>query len=125
MRSSTVIAVDFDGTIVEHKYPDIGNPAPYALSTLKELQQQGHKIILLTMRSGRELQEAVEYCRKQGLEFWAVNENPEQKLWTDSAKVYAHIYIDDAAFGAPLRPASEAGLRPVVDWEPIKKKLAI
>ena len=69
------IAVDFDGTIVEHEYPKIGKEMAFAFTTLKELQKQGHHIVLWTFRSGKELDEAVEYCSKNGLEFFAVNES--------------------------------------------------
>lgn len=62
------------------------------------------------------LTDAVEWCRARGVEFWGVNKNPEQKDWTASPKVYAHVYIDDAAFGCPLRMPARAGSRPIVDW---------
>ena len=99
---SMVIAVDFDGTIVEHDYPRIGREMPGAFVTMKRLIEQGWKLILYTMRSGKELQAAVDFCRENGVEFWGVNENPEQAAWTNSRKVYAHFYIDDAAVMAPL-----------------------
>ena len=115
-----IIAVDFDGTLVEHKYPDIGNEAPFAFAILRTLQEQGHQLILYTMRSGRELFNAVQFCQKRGVTFWGVNENPDQHTWTDSRKVFAHLYIDDAAYGVPTKPATEIGLRPVVDWSKIE-----
>lgn len=117
-----IIAVDFDGTIVDHCYPDIGKPVPDAIEWLKLLQDAGAKLILWTMRSGgREgerdlLQEAVEYCRSSGIEFWAVNSNPEQAAWTQSPKAYAHAYIDDAAIGCPLLENPRCGGRPFVNW---------
>lgn len=126
-----IIAVDFDGTIVEHEFPEIGKPVPYAFATLRELQRAGYRLILYTMRSdfiadaasteGHKadrayLTEAVEFCRSHGLEFWAVNENPEQSSWTTSPKVYAHIYIDDAAFSCPMRKNPNPNGRPYVDW---------
>lgn len=70
-----VIAVDFDGTIVEHKYPRIGKEIPFAIATLKRLQEEGHRIILWTVREGDLLQQAVDFCRERGLEFYAVNAN--------------------------------------------------
>ena len=74
------IAVDFDGTIVEHKYPQIGKEMLFAFSTLKALQEKGYKLILWTYRCGKELDEAVEYCKKNGIEFYAINSNyPEEK----------------------------------------------
>lgn len=95
------IAVDFDGTIVENKYPKIGKPKLFAFETLLQLQKDGHLIILWTFRSGRQLDEAVEFCRSNGLEFYAVNKNyPEEKFdSTISRKIDADIYIDDKNLG--------------------------
>jgi hydroxymethylpyrimidine pyrophosphatase-like HAD family hydrolase len=92
-----IIAVDFDGTIVEHKYPSIGKEIPYAIKTLKLFQEKGHKLILWTYRHGKELEKAVEFCRKKGLIFYAVNSNFEGEEFdnTYSRKIYADIYIDD------------------------------
>lgn len=70
-----IIAVDFDGTIVEHKYPEIGRELPFAIETLKKLQQERHRLILWSVREGKLLQEAVDFCRERGLEFYAVNRN--------------------------------------------------
>ena len=64
-----IIAVDFDGTIVEHKYPEIGRELPFAIETLKKLQQERHRLILWSVREGKLLQEAVDFCRERGLEF--------------------------------------------------------
>lgn len=117
------ICVDFDGTIVDHQYPDIGQPVPGAFFYLKKYQQIGAKLILLTMRSderqqaGNVLQQAVQFCRQNGLEFYAVNNNPDQDSWTTSRKVYGHIYIDDAAACCPLRQNPRSGGRPYVDWD--------
>lgn len=95
------IAVDFDGTIVEHEYPKIGKEMLFAFETLKELQKQKHQLILWTYRNGKELEEAVEYCRNKGIEFYAVNKNyPEEVLDEDTPrKVQADIYIDDRNVG--------------------------
>nr|WP_319509360.1 HAD hydrolase family protein [uncultured Draconibacterium sp.] len=92
-----VIAVDFDGTIVKHKYPAIGKEIPYAIETLKLIQSKGHKIILWTYRSGKELDKAVDFCKKKGLFFHAINNNFEGEEFdnTYSRKIYADIYIDD------------------------------
>jgi len=96
-----IIAVDFDGTIVEHRFPEIGRERPFAFDTLKALQKKGFRIILWTHRSGDLLKEAVDYCRKNGLEFYAVNKNfPEEKWDTEeSRKISADIYIDDRNLG--------------------------
>jgi hydroxymethylpyrimidine pyrophosphatase-like HAD family hydrolase len=92
-----IIAVDFDGTIVKHKYPEIGKEIPYAIETLKLFQEKGHKLILWTYRSGRELEKAIEFCEKRGLKFHAVNNNFEGEEFdnTYSRKILADIYIDD------------------------------
>ncbi|MGF7140178.1 BT0820 family HAD-type phosphatase [Roseimarinus sediminis] len=95
------IAVDFDGTIVEHQYPEIGKPVPFALDTLKMLQEKGHQLILWTYRSGTYLDEAVEYCRKNGLEFYAVNSNYPEEVFDGkkSRKIDCDLYIDDRNVG--------------------------
>jgi hypothetical protein len=95
------IAVDFDGTIVEHEYPKIGKEKLFAFRTLKELEKQGVRLILWTFRTGKELEEAVEYCRNNGIEFYAINKNyPEEVIdETVSRKIDADIYIDDKNLG--------------------------
>jgi hydroxymethylpyrimidine pyrophosphatase-like HAD family hydrolase len=92
-----IIAVDFDGTIVKHKYPSIGKEIPYAIETLKLFQERGHKIILWTFRAGKELEKAIEFCHKRGLTFHAVNNNFEGEEFDNSysRKIYADIFIDD------------------------------
>lgn len=97
------ICVDFDGTLVDHRYPEIGPPVPRAFDYLKEFQKNGAKIILFTMRSGDTLDEAVNFIKKKGVKLYGVNHNPDQASWTDSPKAYGHVYIDDAAFGCPLK----------------------
>ncbi|KAA6301462.1 MAG: hypothetical protein EZS26_002336 [Candidatus Ordinivivax streblomastigis] len=96
------IAVDFDGTIVEHAYPKIGRPIPFALEVLKKLQRdEHHKLILWTMREGDLLQEAIDYCEKNDLKFYAYNKNfPEEELQEgDSRKIAADLFIDDRNIG--------------------------
>ncbi len=92
-----IIAVDFDGTIVKHKYPAIGKEIPYAIKTLQLFRDKGHKLILWSYRHGKELEQAVEFCRKRGLKFDAVNNNFEGEEYdnTYSRKIYADLYIDD------------------------------
>ena len=97
-----IIAVDFDGTIVEHKYPKIGNEIPFAIETLKKLRDEHHQLILWSVREGELLDEAVEFCRKRGLEFYAVNTNyPEEKGNHQhfSRKLKANLFIDDRNLG--------------------------
>lgn len=96
------IAVDFDGTCVLHKYPKVGNEVEGAVDVLKALVNKGHKIILYTMRSGKELDEAIRWFEERDIELYGINEDPEQRDWTESPKAYANMYIDDSAFGAPL-----------------------
>jgi hydroxymethylpyrimidine pyrophosphatase-like HAD family hydrolase len=96
------IAVDFDGTIVEHDYPAIGKEKLFAFQTLKEIEKKGALLILWTFRAGKELEEAVEYCRKNGLEFYAVNKNYPEEVFDEknvSRKINADIYIDDRNIG--------------------------
>ena len=96
-----IIAVDFDGTIVEHRYPEIGEELPFATYTLKMLANQQHRLILWTVRRGRMLEEAVEWCKERGVEFYAVNKNfPEEVLDNDSyGKINADLFIDDRNLG--------------------------
>src|SRR4030043_2002479 len=95
------IAVDFDGTIVEHEYPGIGKEKLFAFQTLKELEKLGARLILWTFRHGKELDEAVEFCRQNGVEFYAVNKNYPEEMFdeTISRKIDADIYIDDKNIG--------------------------
>ena len=98
-----IIAIDFDGTIVEHRYPHIGRELPFAIETLKKLTEEGHRLILWTVREGRLLAEAVEFCRERGLEFYAVNRDyPEEEKERNnhfSRKLKADLWIDDRNLG--------------------------
>ncbi|MBC2846403.1 BT0820 family HAD-type phosphatase [Winogradskyella flava] len=99
-----IIAVDFDGTIVEDAYPKIGKTRIFAFETLKRLQQDGHRLILWTYRCGSKLQEAVDFCKDNGIEFYAVNASfPEEKFDdTRSRKIHADLFIDDRNIGGIL-----------------------
>jgi hypothetical protein len=114
-----IIAVDFDGTIVAHAYPNIGREVPNAIRVLKKLQEQGTQLILWTMRSGDKLDEAVRYCEEKGITFWGINQNPAQSEWTDSPKAYAPIYIDDASLGCPTL-WDEGTQRNMVNWRDVE-----
>ena len=99
-----IIAVDFHGTIVEHKYPKIGKEIPFAIETLRTFVAEGHKLILWTSRDGELLDEALDFCRQRGLEFYAINSNyPPGALFKQQAgrscKVVADVYIDDRNIG--------------------------
>lgn len=113
-----IIGIDFDGTCVTHDYPNVGKDIG-AVPILKELSELGHQFVLNTMRSGKELQDAVDWFNSNGIPLYGVNENPTQKQWTTSPKVYAHLYIDDAALGCPLKINRELSNRPFVDWEQV------
>ena len=101
---SKTIAVDFDGTIVEHAYPEIGEEMMFAFATLKQLQNKGHRLILWTYRHGKQLEDAVKYCRENEVEFYAVNESFEGETTGGdcSRKVNADIFIDDRNVGGFL-----------------------
>lgn len=97
-----IIAVDFDGTIVKHRYPAIGEERPFAVATLKMLQADGHRLILWSVREGKELEEALQWCRERGLEFYAANKDfPEEAPEGESfsRKLKADLFIDDRSFG--------------------------
>lgn len=121
------ICVDFDGTIVDHCYPEIGNEAPGAIHWLRRLQDEGARLILFTMRSdtdfgGPMLTDAVNFLQSKGISLYGINNNPDQKSWTESPKAYADVYVDDAAFGCPLiKPPGFR--RPCVDWEKVGPRL--
>jgi hydroxymethylpyrimidine pyrophosphatase-like HAD family hydrolase len=95
------IAIDFDGTIVEHAFPAIGKEKLFALDTLRELQKQNHQLILWTSRVGKELDEAIDFCRARGVEFYAVNKNYPEEVYNEtiSRKIVADVYIDDRNIG--------------------------
>ena len=122
MSHSMIIAVDFDGTCVEHDYPDVGMDVDGAVEVLKALRAKGHRLILFTMRSGSKLDAAVRWFKERKIDLWAVNNNPEQKSWTDSIKVHADLYIDDSAVGCPLKFIDDAP-RPMVDWAKVRERL--
>ncbi|MDR2056907.1 MAG: hypothetical protein LBP83_01225 [Dysgonamonadaceae bacterium] len=97
-----IIAVDFDGTIVEHEYPRIGKPIPFAIEVLKKLQEEeGHTLILWTMREGKLLQDAINFCESRGLKFYAHNKNYPDEIIEEGTirKISADIYIDDRNIG--------------------------
>ena len=94
-----IIAVDFDGTIVDHQYPAIGPEKPFAIETLKKLVEEHHRIILWTVREGKLLEEAVSFCRERGLEFYAVNRNYPEEKHAKERKIRADLWIDDRNLG--------------------------
>lgn len=101
MIKNLTIAVDFDGTIVENRYPEIGKPVLFAIETLLKLQEEGHHLILWTYRTGNELQAAVDFCKKKGINFYAVNKSYPEEIYDNSLsrKIQADIFIDDRNIG--------------------------
>ena len=127
MSKKLVVAIDFDGTIVEHKFPDIGNEVPRAFYWMKKFQDLNILLLLWTMRSdgqssGDVLSQAINYCKDRGIIFHGVNHNPTQSSWTDSPKAYAHAYIDDAAIGCPLVKNKFNGSS-YVNWDRVGPKI--
>ncbi|HFS68177.1 MAG TPA: hydrolase [Flavobacteriia bacterium] len=100
-KNAKTIAIDFDGTIVKDAYPKIGKPLPFSFETLKKLQEKGNRLILWTYRNGKKLDEAIEFCNKNGITFYAINKSyPEEEFdETISRKIHADIFIDDRNFG--------------------------
>ena len=102
MISNKKLAIDFDGTIVEDAYPSIGKPKTFAFETLKKLQSEGYRLILWTYRSGKTLDDAVEFCKKNGIEFYAINNSFDGEDFDktkQSRKINADIFIDDRNLG--------------------------
>ena len=127
------INIDFDGTVVTHDFPNIGKDIG-SVPVLKKLVQNGHKLILFTMRSHRPflsftgtmrdtLDEAVDWFKENDIPLHGINTNPDQKDWTDSPKSYAHLLIDDTALGCPLLNNKKKSPRPFVDWVKVEEML--
>lgn len=116
------IAVDFDGTCVTHEYPVVGKNIG-AVPVLRALVENGHQLILWTMRSDEGLVDAVEWFRSNGIQLYHAQRNPTQDKWTSSPKCYAHVYIDDAALGCPLRFEPNYSDRPFVNWTEVESQL--
>lgn len=97
------IAVDFDGTIVEHRYPEIGEERPFAIETLKMLIKDHHRLILWSVREGALLDDAIEWCRERGVEFYAANRDYPEENWKEnknfSRKLKVDVFIDDRQIG--------------------------
>lgn len=118
-KNGYYIVLDFDGTVVKHCYPLIGEDIG-AVPILRRVVKNGHKLLLNTMRSRSSegvdtLQPAIDWFVERGIPLYGVNENPSQKEWTSSPKVHGNIYIDDAALGAPLT-TDGSGSAPFIDW---------
>ncbi|NQY30040.1 MAG: hydrolase [Flavobacteriaceae bacterium] len=100
-KEKLLIAIDFDGTIVEDAYPNVGKSQLFAFETMKRLQNDGHRLILWTYRCGRKLDDAVEFCKQNGIEFYAINNSfpNEEYDGKESRKISADLFIDDRNIG--------------------------
>jgi len=121
-KNPLIIAVDFDGTIVEDAYPKVGEPMIFAFDTLKRLQSEGHRLILWTYRSGKKLDDAVAFCKENNLEFYAVNKNFPEEEYDEkySRKIHADLFIDDRNVGGFL--GWTAIYKSIFKHEPTPKK---
>ena len=134
-----IVAIDFDGTCVSHEFPEVGKVIG-AVPVLKELVEKGHQLILWTMRSDREalnptgddfiidvrgtfLTDAINWFKDNQIPLWGIQRNPTQTNWTTSPKVYAQLYIDDAALGCPLKLDPNISKNSFVDWEKVYELL--
>lgn len=112
-----IIAVDFDGTVVEGNYPRIGRDIG-ATPWLHRWVDAGAKLVIFTMRSGEQLQDAVDWYEEHGIPVHGVQATPTQHEWTESPKAHAHIYVDDRAYGIPLVDGH-------VDWEIVGPEIEV
>lgn len=99
-RPYRIVAVDFDGCLVENEWPNIGKPLAYNIATVQQYMHHGDKIILWTCRTGELLEAALTFCEEHGIRFAAVNDNiPEviERFGGDARKIYADVYLDDKA----------------------------
>ena len=121
-KNSLLLAIDFDGTIVEDAFPKIGKPMIFAFETMKKLQMEGHRLILWTYRSGKKLTEAVEFCKENGIDFYAVNKSyPEEEFDGEiSRKIHADLFIDDRSIGGFIGWAEVHKL--IFNYRPVLKK---
>jgi len=99
-----IIAIDFDGTIVQDKYPDIGNPYPGAIQAINELYDDGYCIIIDSCRARDKEDEMIDWLNRNGVKYCHCNENCRiliRRYSTDCRKISADIYIDDKSLFAP------------------------
>ena len=131
------ILIDFDGTCVTHDFPIVGKDIG-AVPVLKNLIDNGHRLILFTMRSdmdsieskdyggdvhgvpGKYLTDAVNWFRENDIPLYGIQNNPTQHEWTDSPKAYGQLIIDDTGLGIPLKLDHNISNRPFVDWSTVE-----
>jgi hypothetical protein len=118
-----IISIDFDGTCVTHDYPKVGKDIG-SVKVLKRLIDKKHKLILNTMRSDISyINDAIDWFKINDIPLYGINENPTQKTWSNSRKIYSNYYIDDAAIGIPLKYDENLSLRLFVDWKKVEEIL--
>lgn len=120
-----VVSLDFDGTVVTHDYPRVGKDVG-AVPVLEQIRDNGHKIILFTIRGyDNYLQDAVDWFKVNNIPLYGINANPTQSSWTTSPKCLADLQIDDAALGAPLKYDYNLSKRPFIDWNIVEQMLKL
>ena len=117
-----IINIDFDGTATTHEYPLVGKDIG-AQKVLKKLTDNGHQLILFTMRSGQELTDAINWFKKNNIPLYGIQTNPTQSAWTTSPKSLADLILDDSALGCPLKYDPTISSRYFVYWEIVEKML--
>lgn len=120
MEENIFICVDADGTCFTHDYPRIGKDIG-AIPVLKKLIANNAKLIIFTMRDGKELQDVVDWYQNNGIDIYGIQSNPTQKHWTSSPKAHGNYYIDDAAIGCPIIFNEQFHRRPYVDWVKVEE----
>lgn len=120
--NNLIIAIDFDGTIVEDAYPKIGKPQIFAFETLRKLQAEGFRLILWTYRSGKPLKEAVAFCKENGINFYAVNKSFPEENFDDtySRKINADIFVDDRNIGGFIGWTEV--YKKILNYDPVPEK---
>ena len=118
------ILLDFDGTCVSHKFPDIGDDIG-SVPVLKRLIGNGHRLILFTMRSYKDssLDDAINWFEENDIPLYGIQEHPEQHIWTESPKAYGQLIIDDICLGIPLAMDPDKSHKPFVYWPEVEKYL--
>jgi len=118
-ENNTYIGLDFDHTCVRsEKYPDYYEN-PHCAVVLRKLQKKGYKLILITMREGKFLDDALEWFKKHGIELYGINDNPDQHTWTTARKVFVNWFIDDRNLGTPM--VYPKNRKEYVDWYEVEK----
>lgn len=115
-----IIAIDFDGTCVTNEFPKVGRDVG-AQKIIRQLVNEGHRIVLFTVRSGDALQDAVDWFDNNNIPLYGINENPDHHSLSNRSKVFADIYIDDKTIGAPLLYVKDGRTKPYIDWNRVEQ----